>query len=327
MAKETTKTGKALERQVADAYRAIGARKVEHDVELAGHQIDVYVEMEAADRSLHRIAVEAKDHTKPVGIKIVREFGDVVDSLRRLGEVDEGVIVSASGFSRQARNAAKEHGLRLLEPADLEAMAGGPDLSQMRDDYLASLRQRFEYLDLGGIAPRVQNRTVKLRMEDVFVPLKARPELEPPAEWVTGMLSEVQEHIDRMGVERSVRMAGWPEEVGEARPVDIPELLRRSRVVVLGDPGASYTSRERRPIAAPSRWIPTFARRASLSGHPYSSTRWMPERRWCCWMGWTRWWTPTSANPSPRLSRPLWPITPATLSSSPAAWWATRPRG
>ncbi|MCD6553538.1 MAG: restriction endonuclease, partial [Anaerolineae bacterium] len=124
------------------------------------------------------IAVEAKDRAKPVGIKIVREFGDVVNSLRRLGHVDEGVIVSASGFTRPGRNAAKEHGLRLLEPADLETMARGPDLTQMRTDYLASLRRRFEYLDLGGIAPRVQNRTVKLRMEDVFVPVQARPELE-----------------------------------------------------------------------------------------------------------------------------------------------------
>ena len=35
MTKKTTKTGKGLERQVADAYRAIGARRVEHDVELA----------------------------------------------------------------------------------------------------------------------------------------------------------------------------------------------------------------------------------------------------------------------------------------------------
>lgn len=127
MGKKPTKTGKALERRVADAYRAIGARKVEHDLELAGHQIDVYVEMETADRALHRIAVEAKDYSKPVGIKIVREFGDVVNSLRRLGKVDEGVIVSAAGFSRPARNAAKEHGLRLLEPADLEAVPGGRD--------------------------------------------------------------------------------------------------------------------------------------------------------------------------------------------------------
>jgi hypothetical protein len=57
MANKTAKTGKALEKQVANAYRDKGAKKVEHDVELAGHQIDVYVEMETADGSLHRIAV------------------------------------------------------------------------------------------------------------------------------------------------------------------------------------------------------------------------------------------------------------------------------
>jgi hypothetical protein len=240
MAKRTTKTGKALERQVADAYRAIGARKVEHDVELAGHQIDVYVELgTTADHSLHRIAVEAKDHTKPVGIKKVRQFGDVVDSLRRLGKVDEGVIVSANGFSRQARNAAKEHGLRLLEPADLEAMAQGPDLAQMRDEYLASLRQRFEYLDLGGIAPRVQNRTVKLRMEDVFVPVQARPELESRAGWPDWM-AEMPESAE--GAEVALRMLARREWAGEAEPVEIPDLLRRPRVVVLGDPGSGKST-------------------------------------------------------------------------------------
>jgi hypothetical protein len=75
MAKKTTKIGKALERQVADAYRAIGARKVEHDVELAGHQIDVYVELgTTADHSLHRIAVEAKDYSETVSIKIAADF-------------------------------------------------------------------------------------------------------------------------------------------------------------------------------------------------------------------------------------------------------------
>jgi hypothetical protein len=126
MTKKPVKTGKELERQVADAYRAMGARKVEHDVELAGHQIDVYVEMETADRALHRIAVEAKDYSKPVGIEIVAGFAAVVSGLRTLKLVDEGVIVSAAGFSRPARNAAKEHGLRLLEPADLEAMLGEP---------------------------------------------------------------------------------------------------------------------------------------------------------------------------------------------------------
>ena len=242
MAKKITKTGKALERRVADAYRAIGARKVEHDVELAGHQIDVYVEMETADRALHRIAVEAKDRAKPVGIKIVREFGDVVNSLRRLGHVDEGVIVSASGFTRPGRNAAKEHGLRLLEPADLETMARGPDLTQMRTDYLASLRQRFEYLDLGGIAPRVQNRTVKLRMEDVFVPLQARPELESRAGWPGWMAGMPEGVEDAEEAEVALRMLTRRERAGEVQPVEIPELLSRPRVVVLGDPGSGKST-------------------------------------------------------------------------------------
>ncbi len=125
MAKKNVKTGEALELQTADAYRAIGARKVEHNVELAGHQIDVYVEMETADHSLHRIAVDAKDHARPVGIKVVTDFAAVVNDLRMLKLMDEGVIVSAAGFSRPARNAARQHRLRLLELADLAAMLEG----------------------------------------------------------------------------------------------------------------------------------------------------------------------------------------------------------
>jgi hypothetical protein len=68
------KTGKTLERQVAAIYRALGAR-AKHDVPMAGHQIDVYVETSGLDGSLHRIAVEAKDWTSTVGIDIVNEFG------------------------------------------------------------------------------------------------------------------------------------------------------------------------------------------------------------------------------------------------------------
>ena len=119
-----TNTGKELERYVADAYRQMGA-KVEHDVELDGNQIDVYVELETADRGLHRIAVEAKDYARPVGIKIVRDFKNTVACLRRERLIDKGVIVSTSGFSRQARNAVKNSDIRLLERADLEAMITG----------------------------------------------------------------------------------------------------------------------------------------------------------------------------------------------------------
>ncbi len=117
-----TNTGKELERRVADAYRQMGARKVEHDVELAGNQIDVYVELEMPGCLLHRIAIEAKDWSRPVGIDVVNNFATVAGLLRDRRLIDEGIIISASGFSKQARNAAKEHGIRLLEPADLDAV-------------------------------------------------------------------------------------------------------------------------------------------------------------------------------------------------------------
>jgi len=123
MTSKATKTGSELERRVTDAYRQMGARKVEHDVELAGNQVDVYVELETPGCLLHRIAVEAKDWSKPVGIDVVNGFAFIAGLLRSKGLIDEGIIVSASGFSKPARNAAKEHSIRLLEPADLEAIA------------------------------------------------------------------------------------------------------------------------------------------------------------------------------------------------------------
>ena len=46
MTAEATKTGKELARWAADAYRQMDVRKVEHDVPMAGNQIDVYVELE-----------------------------------------------------------------------------------------------------------------------------------------------------------------------------------------------------------------------------------------------------------------------------------------
>jgi len=127
MAKKATKTGKELERRVADAYRAMGACRVEHDVELAGNQIDVYVELKTTHRRfLHRIAVEVKDWSKPVGIDIINDFAKIVKLLRSERLIDEGVIVSAAGFSKPARNAVRTYSIQLLEPADLEAMVEEP---------------------------------------------------------------------------------------------------------------------------------------------------------------------------------------------------------
>jgi hypothetical protein len=132
MAKQTTKTGKELERRVADAYRAIGARKVEQDKSLGGHQIDVYVEMETADHALHRVAVEVKDYAGAVGKQVIQDFAAIVDHLYRERLIHEGFVVAAKGFTRPARELAETSKIQLLETADLEAMAAGASLIQKR---------------------------------------------------------------------------------------------------------------------------------------------------------------------------------------------------
>ncbi len=164
MVERRTKTGKALERIVAQAYRDIGAHRSEHDVEVAGHQIDVYVELETLDRGVHRIAIESKDYSSPVGIKIVSDYSVVVDRLRHLRLIDEGVIVSAAGFTKQARNAAALNKIRLIELADLDAIVVERKnefiISYMRalsDEMTFNLDRLEEFIQEGY---RVQNNMI-----------------------------------------------------------------------------------------------------------------------------------------------------------------------
>jgi len=168
---EAPKSGQALEQEVADAYRKMGARKVEHDVELAGNQIDVYVEMESADRGLHKIAVEVKDWDRPVGVDVVNEFALVVENLRNARLIDEGVIVSGSGFSKQARNAAQTYGIRLLEPDDLKKRAevvepgpgGGSEMLTDWTDILERLRRdALRPDDISTLLKAIQNGTLTI---------------------------------------------------------------------------------------------------------------------------------------------------------------------
>jgi hypothetical protein len=162
-----TKTGRELEQHVANAYRRMGARKVKHDVELAGNQIDVYVELETPGRLLHRVAVEAKDWTSPVGVDVVNDFAQIVKLLHSERLIEEGVIVSASGFSRPARNAAQTYGIRLLELNDLNVMA--EEAKALMDAGLARIPAPPSVFRVGEIHIDTSKRQV--RLGDRLIPL------------------------------------------------------------------------------------------------------------------------------------------------------------
>jgi hypothetical protein len=115
--------GRQFEREVAAIYRALGA-KVEQDVSLAGNQIDLLVEERTSSGAAIRIVIECKAYSKPVGIEIVNQFASLVTLLKERRLIDRGLIVATEGFTRQAREAAKEI-IDLLEIADLKFRVQG----------------------------------------------------------------------------------------------------------------------------------------------------------------------------------------------------------
>ena len=108
----------AFERDVADLYRALGAR-VLLDVGLAGFQVDILVIEATPSGQTVRCAVECKYYSRPVSSRTVNDFARVVATLRDAGLVDRGVIVTSSGFSRQAREVGAATGLELITLEDL----------------------------------------------------------------------------------------------------------------------------------------------------------------------------------------------------------------
>jgi|GEM_PF-746067 len=111
----TTKAGTRYERLVACVLKSLRASDVVvHDVRMLGdsevkHQIDVEIELVGKRK---RVLIECKDFdtsgTK-VGLSIIRDFWGVLDDIRP----DEGVVITCSGFTRDAQKYAKRKGIKL----------------------------------------------------------------------------------------------------------------------------------------------------------------------------------------------------------------------
>lgn len=111
-----------FERDVAALYRRLGAQ-VKHDVSLAGNQIDVVVTDTTSTGGAVVTVVECKAYASAVGINQIRTFGIVVSLLRERGLAQAAAVVSASGFTRTARQLADEIRIDLVEFDELAARA------------------------------------------------------------------------------------------------------------------------------------------------------------------------------------------------------------
>lgn len=113
-----------FQRRVAAVFRSLGA-EVEHNTSLAGTQIDILISEISKTGTTIRSAVECKALSRPVNVDAINAFSGVAIFLRNRGLINKAIIVSLSGFTEQGRMAATEHGIDLVELADLERRMEG----------------------------------------------------------------------------------------------------------------------------------------------------------------------------------------------------------
>ena len=130
-----SKPGSQFEQQVEARYRELGARDIKRNVNMDGHEVDVYALVPSGDGTSIKTIVSCKDLSRPAGVDVVREWFQVLLPLRNAGLADVAVIVSALGFTQDAHAAATSMGIKLLSYDQLR-WAGcdfRPHIQRMRE--------------------------------------------------------------------------------------------------------------------------------------------------------------------------------------------------
>lgn len=125
-------------------------------------------------------------------------------------------------------------------------------LEPQKEEYFEKTREIFEYMDLGGISPRVGNKIVKIRMEDLFVPLKVEvdvPLIESIEEEKKLSLSTDSKIISSSKSPSLCEEKNKDLDLFETdfkrhstRPINIIQMLEKPKVVLLGHPGSGKTT-------------------------------------------------------------------------------------
>jgi HEAT repeat protein len=136
-------------------------------------------------------------------------------------------------------------------------------IKDLKEEYFKTLQSNYEYMDLGGISPRVGSKVVKIQMNALFIPLQAAEEKSLFESFSEKSLEEVSGSsksftlIDESGENGLSEMENLDSSQFETqegmirtihyhplryRAVDIAYILRKPRVVVLGHPGSGKTT-------------------------------------------------------------------------------------
>jgi hypothetical protein len=160
-------SGRAFEREVADAYRALGYAVTEND-RLAGKQTDLVARREVDGAPGIKLGVECKDTAAPVGNAVVEAFIARIDGQCRANIVSAGAMVSRNGFTASAREVAKPHNTISLWSWD--------ELTSRVLDVRAQLREAVEDYETSDIFGYYLPLTLERLSWDTLAPAS-----DPPA--------------------------------------------------------------------------------------------------------------------------------------------------
>lgn len=95
--------GSVLEQQVADIYRLLNAEVVNTNIRIAGHEVDVYVELKGQDGIISRLGIECKNYAGKVGVVIATGAINKLTFLRASGEIDLAILITKNNVTAEAR--------------------------------------------------------------------------------------------------------------------------------------------------------------------------------------------------------------------------------
>ena len=127
-------------------------------------------------------------------------------------------------------------GDKITQIIQLPAFVPPPKLEELKAEYLAYLRRAYRALDFKGI-PQFEAISSELLLEEVYVPLLARPERPGGETWERRLAGRLLNDEDLP--EEAVASL----EKGAAHPIRVEDALgEEARVVVLGDPGSGKST-------------------------------------------------------------------------------------
>jgi transcriptional regulator with XRE-family HTH domain len=190
----------------------------------------------------------------------------------------------------QALQLSERETNQLLAAADfppayqLPESSSGQDLESLKQRYFAWILDQYEYMDTGGISPRVASRagarTIKIRMEDIFVPLQAWEENVVDDAGMDIVLSSSDS--DRLEFFQ-VKYSGSSKEEQEANIATLAKRFPSANIHVVsayGEDTLEEIGKKYQAMAALSKMLPSVShtpitldrllehRRVVLLGHP-----------------------------------------------------------